>query len=77
MDWESRKTPLMGLIGGLGVVAFLVGVPGGFYSLTTAILLALAIWIIGPPLINVLIPCPLQGACGACSPWGKETAHAP
>ena len=49
MDWKSRKTPLMGLIGGLGVVAFLVGVPGVFYSLTAAILLALAIWIIAPP----------------------------
>ena len=47
MDWKSRKTPLMGFIGGLGVVAFLVGVPGGFYSLTTAIVLAFAIWIVG------------------------------
>ena len=56
MDWKSRKTPLMGLIGGLGVVAVLLGVPGGFYSLTTAIVLALAIWIIGATLINVLIP---------------------
>ncbi len=56
MDWKSRKKPLMGLVGGLGVVAFILGVPGGFYGLTTAIVLTLAIWIIGATLVNVLIP---------------------
>lgn len=56
MDWKRRKTALMGFIGGLGVVALLAGLVGGFYAPTTAIVLALSIWIIGATLINVLIP---------------------
>jgi hypothetical protein len=56
MDWKRRKRPLMGLVGGLGVVAALAGLVGGFYSPTTSIVLAFGIWIIGATLVNVLIP---------------------
>ncbi len=56
MDWKNRKRPLMGLVGALGVVAALGGFVGGFYSPSTAIVLALGIWIIGATLVNVLIP---------------------
>ncbi|SHH21787.1 hypothetical protein [Marivita hallyeonensis] len=55
MDWKRKKTPLMGLIGGLGVVAFLGGVVAGLYSMGMAVFLAFAIWIVGATLINVLI----------------------
>lgn len=55
MDWKRKKTPLMGLIGGLGVVAILGSVLGGLYSMGIALFLALAIWIVGATLINVLI----------------------
>ena len=54
MDWKSKKTPLMGLVGGLGVAAFLLGVPGGLYAPGLAVALALAIWIVGATLVNVL-----------------------
>lgn len=56
MDWKKRKRPLMGLVGGLGVVAALGGFVGGFYAPATAIVLALAIWIVGATLVGVLIP---------------------
>ncbi len=54
MDWKSKKTPLMGLVGGLGVAAFLLGAVGGLYSFGLAIALAFAIWIVGATLVNVL-----------------------
>jgi hypothetical protein len=28
MDWKSKKKPLMGVVGGLGVAAFLLGAIG-------------------------------------------------
>lgn len=55
MDWKRKKTPLMGLVGGAGVVAILGSVLGGLYGLGMALFIALAIWIIGATLINVLI----------------------
>ena len=55
VDWKSKKTPLMGVIGGLGVVAFLGGPVAGFYSTGVAVFLAFAIWIVGATVINVLI----------------------
>jgi hypothetical protein len=54
MDWKSKKTPLMGLVGGLGIAAFLLGAVGGLYSPTLAIALAFVIWIVGATLVNVL-----------------------
>ena len=54
MNWKRKEKPLMGLVGGAGVVAFLFAVPGGFYSVTTGIVLAAAIWIIGATLVKVL-----------------------
>jgi hypothetical protein len=55
MNWKEKKTPLMGLIGGLGVVAFLAGPLAGLYGIGIAIFLAFAVWIVGAKLINVLI----------------------
>ncbi len=55
MDWKRKKSSLMGLVGGAGVVAILGSVLGGLYGLGMALFLALAIWIIGATLINVLI----------------------
>ena len=55
MDWKKKKTPLMGFVGGLGVVALLGGFIGGLYGGGFAMFLALAIWIIGATLVNVLI----------------------
>ncbi len=54
MDWKRKEKPLMGLVGGAGVVAFLLAVPGGFYSVTTGLVVAAAIWIIGATLVKVL-----------------------
>lgn len=54
MDWKSKKTPLMGLVGGLGLAAFLLGAVGGLYSAGLSVALALAIWIVGATLVNVL-----------------------
>ena len=48
-----KKTPLMGLVGGIGVVVALGGVLG-LYPLTWAIFLAFAVWIIGATLVNVI-----------------------
>jgi hypothetical protein len=43
-----------GLIGGLGVAAFVPGAVGGLHSLGLSIALAFAIWIVGATLVNVL-----------------------
>jgi hypothetical protein len=55
MDWKKRKTPLMGLVGGIGVVLLIAGIFGVGVSFVTGLVLALAVWIIGATLINVLI----------------------
>lgn len=54
MDWKRRKKPLMGVVGGLGVVLLLGGVIGGLYAPTTGLFLALAVWILGATLVNLL-----------------------
>jgi hypothetical protein len=54
MDWKRKKTPLMGLVGGIGVAAFLLGAVGGLYSIGLAIALAFTVWIVGATLVNVL-----------------------
>lgn len=53
MDWKRKKHALMGVVGGTGVVA-LIGGALGLYSWQLAVFLALAIWIIGATLINLL-----------------------
>lgn len=55
MDWKKRKVPLMGLVGGIGVVLLIAGIFGVGMSFVTGLVLALAVWIIGATLINVLI----------------------
>jgi hypothetical protein len=55
MNWKDTKTSLRGLIGGLGVVAFLAGPLTGLYKIGMAIFLAFAVWIAGATLINVFI----------------------
>jgi hypothetical protein len=54
MDLKSKKTPMMGLVGGLGLAAFLLGAVGGLYSMGLSIALAFVIWIVGATLVNVL-----------------------
>lgn len=54
MDWKSKKKPLMGVVGGLGVAVFLLGAVGGLYPLGLSIALAFAIWIVGATLVNLL-----------------------
>ncbi len=54
MDFRRKRTGLMGIVGALGVVAFLAAVPGGLYSINFGIFLALAIWILGATLVNLL-----------------------
>ena len=53
MDWKGRRVPVMGVIGGIGVVALLGGALG-IYSMVWGIFLAFAIWIIGATLVNFL-----------------------
>lgn len=55
MDWKKRKTPLKGLVGGIGVVFLLAGIFGVGMTFKTALVLALAVWIVGATLVNVLI----------------------
>ena len=55
MSWKKRKTPLMGLVGGIGVVLLVAGIFGVGLSFATGLVLALAVWIVGATLINVLI----------------------
>ena len=54
MDWKRKKTPLMGIVGGLGVAAFLLGAVGGLYSFGLSVALAFVIWIVGATLVNFL-----------------------
>ncbi len=54
MSLRTRRKELHGLVGGLGVVAFLGGLFGGLYSIPFAMFLALAIWILGATLVNLL-----------------------
>jgi hypothetical protein len=54
MDWRRKKKPLMGLVGGIGVVAAMGGFIGGWYSVGNTIVLTFAIWIIGALLVNLL-----------------------
>ncbi|MCG6904206.1 MAG: hypothetical protein LJE68_16155 [Rhodobacter sp.] len=53
MDWKHKKPALMGLVGGLGVVAALGGIVG-LYPWNTAIFAAFAIWIIGATFVNFM-----------------------
>lgn len=53
MSLKAKRRELMGVVGGAGVVGFLIGVPGGAYSFTTAIVVAFAIWIMGAVLVNL------------------------
>jgi hypothetical protein len=55
MDWKRKKTPLMGLVGGIGVAVFLLGAVGGLYSIGLSIALAFTVWIVGATLVNVLV----------------------
>ena len=54
MDWRRKKNALMGLVGGIGVVAAIGGFVGGWYGAGTTITLTFGIWIIGAMLLRVL-----------------------
>ncbi|MBF9060493.1 hypothetical protein HKCCSP123_15015 [Rhodobacterales bacterium HKCCSP123] len=54
MNLKARKRQWMGVVGGLGVAAFLLGVPGGLYGPGLAVALAFVIWIVGATLVNLL-----------------------
>ena len=53
MDWRRRKKPLMGLVGGLGVVIAMGGFVAGWYPVGTTITLTFAVWILGALLVNL------------------------
>jgi hypothetical protein len=53
MNFRQKRRELHGLVGALGVLAALGGFVGGFYSPTTAIVLAFGIWAVGVTLVNV------------------------
>lgn len=53
MDWKHKRTALMGVVGGLGVVAALGGVVG-IYPWNWAIFAAFGIWIVGAVLVNLM-----------------------
>ncbi len=54
MKLRGKRKELQGLVGALGVAAFVLGVLGGFYPVMTAIALAFAIWVVGATLVIVL-----------------------
>ena len=54
MNLKPKKKALMGFVGGLGVVAFLGSILAGLDPVTTGLFIALAIWIIGATLVQVL-----------------------
>ena len=53
MGLRHKRRELQGLVGALGVAAFIIGVPGGAYPLGLAIALAFAIWAVGATLVIV------------------------
>ncbi len=53
MDLRNRRRALHGVVGALGVVIAAGGFVGGFYSPTTAVVGAFAVWAIGATLVNV------------------------
>ena len=53
MDWKRKRHALMGVVGGVGVVA-VIGGALGLYSWQLGVFLALAVWIIGATLINLM-----------------------
>ncbi len=54
MDWKSKKRPLMGLVGAIGLSVIALGILGGFYPVMPAIAVGFVIWIVGATLVQVL-----------------------
>ena len=54
MSLRGKRRQWHGVVGGLGVVAALGGIVGGWYSIPTAIVLALAVWIVGATVVNLV-----------------------
>lgn len=51
---NSQKRALQGAVGGIGLIFLLIGAMSDLYSTTTGVIIALAIWIIGIPLLHVV-----------------------
>lgn len=51
---KNKRTEWMGVIGALGLAAFLLGLFGGLYSLGMAIALSVSIWSVGATLVIAL-----------------------
>ena len=51
---RDRRKEWMGVIGALGLAAFLLGLMGGFYSLGMAIALSVSVWAVGATLVIAL-----------------------
>jgi hypothetical protein len=60
MNLKSRRRELQGLNGAVGLAAGLGGFVGDLYSPGLAVFLALAIWIVGATLVNLLTDPPDQ-----------------
>lgn len=51
---KSKRTEWMGVVGALGLAAFLLGLFGRLYGLGMAIALAVSIWAVGATLVIAL-----------------------
>lgn len=61
MKLKRKRKELQGLVGGIGVVVAIAGFVGGFFAPATTIVLALAVWIVGTLLVNLLTDPPPRG----------------
>jgi hypothetical protein len=51
---RQKRKEWMGVVGALGLAAFLLGMFGGIYSLGMAIALSVSVWAVGATLVLVL-----------------------
>lgn len=61
MSLRHKRRAWHGVVGGLGVVAALGGFVGHYYSVSTTIVLAFSIFILGAVVVNLLTDPPDKG----------------
>lgn len=54
MGLRHKRREWMGVVGALGTVVVVAGLIGGFFTPTTTIVLAFAVWVLGAVLVNLL-----------------------